>query len=159
VKLLPNVQASSQSALMSACAACIAAPQESRLMCFTQVLIAKPDPFLPGGCHVSHAGTLPANLMSAFAPTNTMLFNLEGNQFYGTLPDAWGAANRTWDSFSLANNWLTGSIPESWTSMVFGSRGFDLSSNYLSGTLPQSWGNATAARPDARWGSSQLSRI
>lgn len=95
------------------------------------------------------AGTLPANLMSAFSPTSTEMFSLESNEFYGTLPAAWGTANRTWESFSLANNWLTGGIPDSWTSMVWGGGGFDVSNNFLSGPIPVSWANATV-RPEAR---------
>lgn len=81
-------------------------------------------------------GTLPANLMAAFAPGQVFSLDLSSNKFTGTLPDVWGNTTSLFERFNISVNGLTGTIPNSWASLMLNSSSFDISRLQLSGGLP-----------------------
>lgn len=83
-----------------------------------------------------NAGTLPPNLLAAFAPGKVFSFDLSSNRLSGTLPDTWGNSTSLFERFNISGNVLSGSIPNSWANLMLNSSGFDISRLQLSGGLP-----------------------
>ena len=82
------------------------------------------------------AGSLPNNLVGAFAPGSVFSLDLSANRLSGTLPDAWGYSQSLFDRFNISLNTLGGSIPNSWANLMLNSSSFDISRLQLSGQLP-----------------------
>lgn len=86
------------------------------------------------GCFT--AGTLPAQIVEAFAPGHVHGLDLSGNMLTGPLPPLKPSSLTTFWRISLGGNLLEGAIPDSWSPLMLNSEEFNISNLRLRGPLP-----------------------